>query len=155
SEVKWARAIAEARSSGRDEPALDELVWTADEFDHIAIEQTRREEAAAAEGSPLLVCDTDAFATRIWERRYLGDTARSDQTWSTDLLPHRDVYLLTSHEGVPWLDDGLREGDLGIRASMTDWFAEALTRAGHSWVLLTGDVEQRLKLAIAVIDRLL
>lgn len=155
SAVKWARAIDEARSGGSVEPALDELVWTVDEFDHIALEQTRREESAAAEGSPLLICDTDAFATSIWERRYLGDAARSDPTWASDLLPPRDVYLLTSHEGVPWFDDGLREGDLDIRESMTHWFAEALTRAGHSWVLLTGDVEQRVKLATDVIDRLL
>lgn len=38
---------------------------------------------------------------------------------------------------------------------MTEWFAEALTRAEHSWVLLTGDLEQRLQLATRVIDRLL
>lgn len=154
-ELKWARAVAEARSSGQRQPTLEELVWTTDEFDDIAIEQTRREETAAADGSPLLICDTDAFATSIWERRYLGDVARSDQRWATDLLPHRDVYLLTSHEGVPWLDDGLREGDLDVRALMTGWFADALTQAGHSWVLLTGDVEQRVALATAVIDRLL
>src|SRR5262249_11945105 len=75
--------------------------------------------------------------------------------WATKSLPRRDVYFLTSHHGVPWLDDGLREGDLNVRASMTDWFADALTRAGHSWVLLTGNAEQRLRLATTVIDRLM
>ena len=154
-EAKWARTIADARSSGRPEPSLDELIWTRDEFDHIALEQTKREEAAAADGSPLLICDTDAFATSIWERRYLGDAARQDQPWATDSLPRRDVYFLTAHDRVPWLDDGLREGDLNIRASMTGGFADALTRAGHSWVLLSGDVQQRLRLATTVVDRLL
>jgi HTH-type transcriptional repressor of NAD biosynthesis genes len=153
-EVKLSRAMAEARALGRREPLPDDLVWTSEEFDHVATEQTRREEAAAAEGSPLLICDTDAFATSIWERRYLGAAARRGQAWAVE-LPHRDVYLLTSHHGVPWVDDGLREGDLDVRASMTDWFAEELTRAGASWVLLTGDVEQRVGLATAVIDRLL
>jgi NadR type nicotinamide-nucleotide adenylyltransferase len=154
-EVKWAQAVAEARKVERDEPSLDELIWTSDEFDDIAVEQTRREEAAAADGSPLLICDTDAFATSIWERRYLGEAVRHDQPWATHELPRRDVYLLTSHDGVPWLDDGLREGDLEVRSAMTGWFANALTRAGHSWVLLTGDVEQRVQLATSVIDRLL
>jgi nicotinamide riboside kinase len=63
-----------------------------------------------------------------------------------------DGYLLTSHEGVPWHDDGLREGDLRVRAAMTEWFAAALTRAGHSWVLLTGTLEERLRLAIRSVD---
>src|SRR5712671_546934 len=34
-----------------------------------------------------------------------------------------------------WHDDGLREGDLAVRAAMTGWFTTALTVAGHSWVL--------------------
>jgi HTH-type transcriptional regulator, transcriptional repressor of NAD biosynthesis genes len=154
-ETKWAHSIAEARATGCPEPSLDQLTWTSDDFNHIAAEQTRREEAAAGEGSPLLVCDTDAFATSVWERRYLDDAARRGQAWATDLLPRRDIYFLTTHDGVPWLNDGLREGDLDIRASMTGWFADALTRAGHSWVLLSGDVQQRVTLATNVIDRLL
>lgn len=47
--------------------------WTADDFVEVVREQAAREEAAAAAGGPVLVCDTDAFATPIWERRYLGD----------------------------------------------------------------------------------
>ncbi|MBB5164139.1 hypothetical protein [Mycobacterium sp. AZCC_0083] len=56
---------------------------------------------------------------------------------------------------MPWHDDGMREGDLTIRASMTGWFAEALTAAGHSWVLLTGSPQERLDIAIRTIDPLL
>jgi len=81
--------------------------------------------------------------------------ARCLQPWATALLPRRDVYLLTSHEGVPWHDDGLREGDLAVRAAMTGWFAAALTAAGHSWVLLTGGIEDRLALAVRVTDSVL
>ena len=62
---------------------------------------------------------------------------------------------MTSHLDVPWHDDGLREGDLAIRAAMTDWFADALTQAGHSWVLLTGNLDERLALATRVVDYLL
>lgn len=154
-QAKWSRATEDARASGRPEPQLDALIWTTEEFDEIAMEQTRREEAVAAAGSPLLLCDTDAFATCVWERRYIAGTVREDQPWANDLLPRRDAYLLTSHEDVPWVDDGLREGDPHVRHAMTEWFAEALTRAGHSWVLLTGDVEQRLQLARQVTDGLL
>ena len=70
-------------------------------------------------------------------------------------MPKRAVYLLTDHHGVPWHDDGMREGDLEVRAAMTDWFADALTAAGRSWVLLTGSSSDRLELAIATVDPLL
>lgn len=147
--IKWAR-----ERTARPSLALDDLEWTADDFDAVATEQTRRENAAAAAGSPLLVCDTDAFATAVWERRYLGPRARCGQPWA-GALPRRAVYLVTDHHGVPWVDDGLREGDQAFRTAMTGWFTEALTRAGQSWVLLTGTVEQRLSLAIRTTDQLL
>lgn len=148
--TKWRQARAAAATAGRPDPPLVELEWTRADFDAVAAEQTHRENEAAAAGSPLLVCDTDAFATSVWERRYLGGRARSLQPWATEDLPRHDVYLLTSHEGVPWHDDGLREGDLEVRAAMTGWFAQALTAAGHSWVLLTGSVAERLALAVRV-----
>jgi HTH-type transcriptional repressor of NAD biosynthesis genes len=151
--VKWKQARTAA--AGQAEPRLEELIWTAADFDVIAAEQTRREEQAAANGSPVLICDTDAFATSVWERRYLAERARGLQPWATTLLPRRDVYLLTCHDGVPWHDDSLREGDLAIRAAMTDWFARALTAAGHSWVLLTGSLQERLTLAVRVTDYVL
>ncbi|BBY31893.1 AAA family ATPase [Mycolicibacterium sediminis] len=142
-EAKW------AEQPGR----LDEVVWNTADFDAIAVEQTRREEAAARHGSPLLVCDTDAFATAIWERRYLGAHARTGQPWTQ--VPPRAVYLVTDHVGVPWSDDGMREGDLAIRSAMTGWFVDALTRAGHSWVPLTGTLDQRVDLAVRTVDPLL
>jgi NadR type nicotinamide-nucleotide adenylyltransferase len=149
-QTKWERARADARAAGRAGPPLTDLEWTAADFDAVAAEQTRRENAAARAGSPLVVCDTDAFATSVWERRYLGARARGPQPWAMTRLPRHDVYLLTSHEDVPWHDDGLREGDLAVRAAMTQWFATALTAAGHSWVLLTGSLEDRLALAVRV-----
>jgi NadR type nicotinamide-nucleotide adenylyltransferase len=153
--VKWTAARAAAQAAGGPEPALDEITWTREDFDVVGREQTKREDSAAAGAGPLVVCDTDAFATAIWERRYLGHAARGPQPWALDDLPRHDLYLLTSHEGVPWHDDGLREGDLQIRARMTDWFATALTHAGHSWVLLTGSLEERVRLAIRATDRAL
>lgn len=155
-ETKWAKKRQIAVTEGRPLPTLEQLVWTHDDFDQVAGEQTRRENDAATSGSPLLICDTDAFATAIWERRYLGDTSRYGRPWSrAPLLPRRDLYLLTDHHDMPWSDDGLREGDLVVRAAMTDWFADELTRAGHSWVLLNGSLEQRIHLARRAIDALL
>lgn len=136
-------------SAGLD---INEITWDQTDFDLIGAEQTRREEHAARSGSPVLICDTDAFATSVWERRYLG-AARLDQSWAH--APHKAVYLLTDHHDVPWDDDGMREGDLAVRAAMTDWFAHALTVAGHSWVLLTGSIDERLDLAVRSVEPLL
>jgi NadR type nicotinamide-nucleotide adenylyltransferase len=143
-EVKWRRECP-------DRP-LAEMTWTAEDFDAVAAEQTRREDDAAAAGSLVLVCDTDAFATSVWERRYLGKAARSLPPWAE--AARADVYLVTDHDGVPWDDDGLREGDLDIRAAMTGWFTRALTEAGRPWVLLTGPWEDRLRIAERTVDQL-
>jgi HTH-type transcriptional repressor of NAD biosynthesis genes len=153
---KWAVARLACLSRGEPAPALDELRWEARDFDAVAHEQTKLECLAAVDGSPLLFCDTDAFATSIWERRYLADAARSGQPWAIGpQLPRHDIYLVTDHEQVPWQDDGMREGDLEIRAAMTGWFMDALVAAGHSFVLLTGTLQDRLDLAVRTIDQLL
>jgi HTH-type transcriptional repressor of NAD biosynthesis genes len=49
----------------------------------------------------------------------------------------------------------MREGDQAVRAAMTRWFIDALTAAGRSWVLLTGNERQRLRLAVRTCDLLL
>jgi HTH-type transcriptional repressor of NAD biosynthesis genes len=152
----WDRQRARALASGRTAPALTELVWGHADFDAVAARQTELEEEAARSGSPLLVCDTDALATSIWERRYLGPNARRGQWWARPpARPRHDLYLLTSHVGVAWIDDGIREGDLATRAAMTDWFADALTVAGLPWVTLEGPLEQRASLALRSIDPIL
>ena len=152
--TKLGRARADASAAGLPEPDMDDLVWDDLDFATIASEQTRLENAAAGSGSPLLVCDTDAFTTSVWERRYLGPEGTGSFEASTALLPPRAVYLLTDHVGVPFVQDGTRDGE-HLRADMTGWFIEALTRAGHSWVLLTGTLGQRVDLAERVCDQIL
>jgi NadR type nicotinamide-nucleotide adenylyltransferase len=46
--------------------------WDTKEFVHIASEQIRRENEAARSSSGVLICDTDAFATTLWHKRYMG-----------------------------------------------------------------------------------
>ena len=130
------------------------MVWDLEDFDAVGREQTRRENEAARAGSPVLVCDTDALATTVWERRYLGQAARRRPDYAEG-LPRHDVYLITDHIGVPWKDDGMREGDLETRAAMTQWFEDMLTEREQSWVLLTGTEAERVALAIRTVDLLL
>ncbi|MGZ8178865.1 AAA family ATPase [Williamsia sp. SKLECPSW1] len=130
---------------------MSELTWTGDDFAHIARTQQTLEDDAARDGSPLLVCDTDAVATAVWERRYLGPQSRFARSTSDG---RGRIYLVTDHHGVSFVQDGIRDGE-HIRAEMTGWFIDALTRQGLSWVLLTGSLDDRLDLATRVVDRML
>lgn len=124
--------------------------WTAEDFAVIAVEQQRLEDAAAATGSPVLFCDTDAFATQLWERRYLGDasTAAFD---ALPVLPPRALYLLADLAGVEFEQDGIRDGE-GYREAMQRWFEEELDVRGEPWALVTGSRTQRLATAIDLVD---
>ena len=141
-----------AAANDRPEPGMDDLVWTPGHFATIAREQTALENAAAL-AAPLVIADTDALATLLWERRYLNGTSGSE-AYAGELLPRRDLYLVTDHVGVPFEADEIRDGE-HLRADMTRWFTEILTERGYPYALVTGSREKRLADAVALIDPLL
>ena len=125
--------------------------WRTEEFVHIALQQQEDEDRLAEKANRILICDTDALATCIWHQRYLG-------TWSKQVeeIANRRryaLYLLTNCE-IPFESDGVRDGQ-HIRPWMTKRFSEELTQRGCPWILLKGAREERLKRAVAEIDRLL
>jgi len=127
--------------------------WGPEDFAVIAEQQQRLEDAAAASGSPVLFCDTDAFATQLWERRYLGDgsTAAFD---AVPELPARGLYLLADIAGVAFEQDGIRDGE-GYREAMQQWFVDELTLRDQPWALVTGTRDERLAQSIRLVDRLI
>ena len=125
--------------------------WTEQDFLVIAAEQNRLEEAAACEGSPILVCDTDSLATCIWHERYRGHASQPLEALAA-ALPPRALYLLTSHEGVPFEDDGLRDQP-HLRPGMTVRFREVLEAQTAPWLEVAGSREQRLAIALEAVDR--
>lgn len=142
---KLAQARALAQLEGRPAPGMKELVWTTDEFVHIANVQTAWEEEAARLGGPLLVCDTDALATEIWHERYLGSEAPAVRAIADSRMTA--IYLVTDHEGVPFEQDGVRDGE-HIRAWMTGRFMEVLRERGLNHLLMTGSPMARLEKAV-------
>ncbi|MFI1017299.1 AAA family ATPase [Streptomyces sp. NPDC020965] len=147
SERKLARLRAE-----RPGAEWSEVTFASEDFPVIARRQSEREEEAAGLGSPLLICDTDAFATTIWHERYLGGT--HDEVARIADRGRRHLWLLTDHEGVGFEDDGLRDGE-HLRPWMTERFAAELARTGRRTVRLTGSREHRLATAITAVDTLL
>ncbi|GAA2370949.1 nicotinamide-nucleotide adenylyltransferase [Dactylosporangium salmoneum] len=127
-----------------------DLEWTRADFVTVAREQNAAEDAAARSGGPILLCDTDSFATAIWEERYLGSA--SSAVRDAARRPH--LYLLTSDEGVPFADDGMRDGE-HLRAWMTGRFRDELAARGVPWIELTGPFRARLSRAVQACDELL
>ena len=148
---RLAVATAQAAAAGRPPPGMADLIWTPEDFVAVATRQLATEDTAAATGSPVLVCDTDAFATAILHERYVGSRHPAVEAIAEVRVNH--LYLLTDHHDVPFAQDGVRDGE-HLRPWMTERFAEALGSSGRRWDLLTGPPRARVATALAAIDRL-
>jgi HTH-type transcriptional repressor of NAD biosynthesis genes len=145
--------IAENGVDWDDEAEFQSADWTSEDFGIIAREQQRLEDAAAGAGSPVLFCDTDALATQIWERRYLGN----ESTTARDVLPElppRALYILTDHRDVQFTQDGIRDGEQ-FRETMTQWFADELRIRGERGRVVRGGRAERLAECIRLVDEVL
>ncbi|QGG96965.1 AAA family ATPase [Actinomarinicola tropica] len=133
--------------------SIDDVVWTAEDFAVIADNQEASERAAlevwAADddvvlgpAGPWLVCDTDLLATAVWHERYLGGPTRElvERALAGERRP--DLYVLTLPKGVPFEQDGLRDGE-HLRDWMTERFREVLDESGVEWIEVAGSREER------------
>lgn len=124
--------------------------WRTEEFLMIAEEQTRREDASARLANRVLICDTNALATMIWHRRYMG--SHSPAVEAVVRRGSCDLYLLTGDE-IPFVQDGLRDGE-HIRREMHRWFEETLATQAVPWHRVRGLHKDRLREAAHLIGSL-
>lgn len=124
-------------------------VWTEEDFVVIANEQQRQEDIMARRSGPVLICDTDALATGVWHERYLGSRSQAVR----DIAASRsyDYYFITNFEGVPWEDDGTRDGP-NDRKWMHKRFIEEVSRSKIPYKVLTGDKEKVFHIAKDLIE---
>ena len=127
--------------------------WQPEDFAIIAREQQRMEDEAAQSGSPLVIADTDALATQLWERRYLGAASHAAKD-AVPVIPPRALWLLADYRDVPFVQDGIRDGE-NYRDDMTRWFEEAIEARGEPWHLISGGRNARLAQSIRLIDEML
>jgi HTH-type transcriptional repressor of NAD biosynthesis genes len=132
--------------------AVADLVWTVGDFVDVAIRQAAAEDAAARAGGPVLVCDNDPWAATVWCERYLGRAYPQVAAAVGDRRPA--LYVLTDHRGVPFEQDGWRDGE-HLREWMTGLFEQRLTERGVPWVKVTGGAEDRLGQAVDACEALL
>jgi NadR type nicotinamide-nucleotide adenylyltransferase len=145
-----AEASARSGLTGGAPATVGDLAWETTAFVAIARAQGQREDRLARLGGPVLVCDTDAFATGIWHERYVGHRSADVEALAR---PH-PLYLVPDPVAVPFEQDGVRDGEQ-IRAWMHGRFIERLAATGRSHVVLSGTLEHRLDRAEAEVDRLL
>ena len=125
--------------------------WTHEDFHAIARRQQADEDAAARRAGPVLICDTDALATCVWEERYLG--ASTPETEALAAARRYDLYVLTGDD-IPFVQDGVRDGE-AIRGWMTQRFRERLGERPEPWIEATGPHEERLRRAAEAVDGVL
>lgn len=126
--------------------------FRAEEFEHIAARQCGLEDEAARRANRILICDTDAFATSVWHRRYVG--ARSTEVERIAARHRRpDLYLLTDI-ATPFVQDGTRDGER-VREWMHRTFVEELTAQGRAFRRVCGPRGERLGRSIGYIEELL
>ena len=131
---------------------MSALVWETPDFVNVARRQAAMEDDAARHGGPVLVCDTDGFATGIWHERYVG--ARSAEVERLGTLAPAHLYLLTHPDDVPFVDDGVRDGE-HIRQWMTERFVARLNERTPHWAWLRGERGARSQRALSLIDEAL
>ncbi len=126
--------------------------FRSEEFAHIAARQCELEEEAARRADRILICDTDAFTTGVWHRRYVG--ARSPEVEAIAARQRRpDLYLLTDID-TPFEQDGTRDGE-HVRGWMHEVFAEELRAQGRPYKPVKGPRDVRLRQAVGYIEELL
>lgn len=141
---EFGREWTERRPGGLTAP------WHTTEFDLVAREQAALEDAAAAAAPrPLLVCDTDAFATTLWHERYVGSPSPTVRALA-DARPAPALYVLTGDE-IPFVQDGMRDGE-HVREWMQGRFREELAARGVPWLEVRGSHDERLAAATAAVD---
>ena len=79
------------------------------------------------------MCDTDSFATLLWQERYQGFV--SPEVVNAARGRREDLYLLTDC-AIPFEQDGTRDGE-HLRGRMQRRFEEALRGAGRPFLLLS------------------
>jgi nicotinamide riboside kinase len=125
-----------------------DIRWSPEDFDAVADGQIALEAEAMAAASGLVVCDNDVLAVAVWHLRYLDVPA-----------PHLlarvtppDLYVLTTPDGVPFVQDGLRDGE-HVRGPMTEWFRAALADQPAPWIEAVADRRARVDQVVDWLSR--
>lgn len=121
----------------------------------IAREQWRREDEAAAQRVPLIVCDTEALTTMLWSDLLYGTCPDEVRRGAEKRCRGYALYLLLDID-VPFAPDPQRcFPDAEDREKCRRVWHGALERRGLPYVWIRGEWSERERAAIAAVEECL
>ncbi|MDB5187104.1 MAG: uncharacterized protein JWM07_576 [Candidatus Saccharibacteria bacterium] len=124
--------------------------WTNDDFVHIAAMQQQSERHYASISNGLIICDTNATATEVWQKRYRGQTTQTVHDIAK--ADKADLYIITGDE-IPFVQDGTRDGE-HIRHAMHKDFITHINATNVPYIVVKGNWQQRLAQALNTIKKM-
>lgn len=116
----------------------------------IAIGQTKLENENLSIANKFLFCDTSLLVTKVFSEIYYSFC---DPIIDKAARKHKyDLFFLTDID-VPWQKDDLRDKP-NDRESVFEFFKNALIQNQKPFIILSGNKDERLKKAIAIIENL-
>ncbi len=134
--------------------AGESVDWSSDEFTFIAQEQQHFEDQLAGQSPGMLICDTNAFATKIWHERYMGEHVSNKALAELAGACMVDAYIVTAPD-IPFEQDGTRDGNAIIRGKMHERFINEIAESHIPFTTASGSLSSRLKTATNIIDTLM
>lgn len=117
-----------------------DVKWNDGDFYRIGALQQSYENAIASRSDGVIVCDTNAVATELWQRRYMKRT--TPKMHEIGAKDKADLYIITGDE-IPFVQDGIRDGE-HIRHQMHKWFVSHIKKTGVPYIIVTGSPQARL-----------
>ena len=118
----------------------------------IAKGQMELENRLVKKSSKIIICDTDLLETMVYSETYFDGYCDANLK-NYAINNTYSLYLLTNID-IPWVKDDLRDRPKK-REEMFEAFEKALIKNKKPYVLISGNLEQRIKTAINEIDKLI
>ena len=118
----------------------------------IAIGQIKLENEFSKKANKILFCDTDLLETKVYSETYYNGFC--DPVLEKYALENKyDLYILTDID-IPWIKDDLRDRP-NNREEMFLAFKDALIKYNRPYILVSGNLNKRMQIAIFEINKLL
>ena len=119
-----------------------------DQYD-IARIQMEREDAAAANASRFLFCDTTPLMTGLYSRWYWG---RVDAQLALLERRHDYAFTIVTAPDSPWEADGLQRESEQVRQTVHQQVLQTLAERDIPYLLVTGSLPQRMLQAARLLN---
>lgn len=128
---------------------LQQRVPNEDEQLHIAQMQLEREQAMLAQANHWLFCDTSPMMTALYSDYYFQRVPEQLQELA---LQYDYGFTLVTAPDIPWVADGLQRESPLVRQQIHTQLVDTLDERGIPFLLVEGDLQQRLEQVIFTLE---